>query len=223
VTRKGSAADPLAELLAAIPVVAGRAPTEDDRRRFARYLDLLLEWNRVHDLTGLAQPREIVRALFLDSLLFLPLLPPRPIRLVDIGSGAGIPGLPLRIVDPGIEVTLIEARRKRVSFLSTVRREVGLDGVEVLEGRVEDMATQRPDLEQIFDAATVRAIRLTADLVSASLRLLRPGGHLIASGRPAGSGHPSPFPFSERVSVPSSISGQRREFLIITRPPTQET
>ena len=121
-TRKRSPADPLDELLAAIPILAGRPATADDRRRFQRYLELLVQWNRVHDLTGLKDPGAIVRGLFLDSLLFLAQLPPRPLRLLDIGSGAGVPGVPLHLADSGISLTLLESRRKRVSFLATVRK-----------------------------------------------------------------------------------------------------
>ena len=79
----------------------------------------------------------IVQDLFIDSLLFLALLPPRPLALVDIGAGAGIPGLPLRLADPAIAVTLVEARRKRISFLLAAQRELDLGNVAVKEGRAE--------------------------------------------------------------------------------------
>ena len=75
-------------------------------------------------MTALESPAEIVRGLFLDSLLFLRLLPARPISLVDIGAGSGIPGLPLRLVDDRITLTLVESKRKRISFLLAVCREL---------------------------------------------------------------------------------------------------
>ncbi len=219
-TRRGSAADPLAELLAAIPRLGGRPATVQDRQRFTRYLDLLLEWNRVHDLTGHKQPRDIVRGLFLDSLLFLPQLPPRPIRLVDIGSGAGIPGLPLRILDPGIDLTVVESRRKRVSFLSTVRRELGLE-LTVVEGRAEEMLRQQPEIhgkfEGRFDAVTARGVAPSRSFLATCLQYARVGGRVIISAPPAPKRPPLPYPHARWVKAHPSIHGLDRSFLVIDR------
>jgi 16S rRNA (guanine527-N7)-methyltransferase len=214
VTRKGSATDSLEELLAAIPVLAGRPATPEDRRGFARYLELLVQWNRVHDLTGLKQPREMVRGLFLDSLLFLPQLPPRPIRLVDIGSGAGIPGLPLRIVDDGIDLTLIEARRKRVSFLLTVQRDLALARVAVLEGRAEQISAQMPELESEFDVVVARAITPTHEFLRSCSRYLKPGGKVIVSGPPPTKMSPLPHVGPGWTKIRFPRLGLERMFLI---------
>ena len=217
-TRKGSAADPVAELLAAIPVLAGRPATPKDRERFARYLALLLEWNRVHDLTSHKQPREVVRGLFLDSLLFLPQLPPRPLRLLDIGSGAGIPGLPLHLLDPDIRVALLEARRKRVSFLTTVRRELRLDGVEVLEGRAEQVLADRPDLKGGFDAVTARGVTPSTGFVLVCLDYVRVGGRVIVSGPPAPpKSGPLPHPSGRWVKGSFPIPELNRWFFVVER------
>ena len=215
-TRKGSAGDPLAELLTAIPRLVGRPATEQDRQRFTRYLALLLEWNRVHDLTGHKHPRDIVRGLFLDSLLFLPQLPPRPIRLVDIGSGAGIPGLPLRILDPGIDLTVVESRRKRVSFLSAVRRELGLE-VTVVEGRAEEMLRQHPDINGRFDAVTARGVAPSKGFLATCLQYARVGGRVIVSAPPAPKRPPLPHPRARWVKAHHSIPGLDRSFLVIDR------
>lgn len=183
-TAKRSGA-PLDALLTAIPVLLGRAASEEERRRFARYLELLLEWDKVHDLTGLGSAREVVRGLFLDSLLFLTPMPKRrPLRVVDIGSGAGIPGLPLRIVDSGLQLTLIESRRKRVSFLATVRRELGLLDVDVVEGRAEQVITEVPELRGTFDCALLRGVRPTPALLAACRDYLKPEGVAVAAGPP---------------------------------------
>src|SRR5262249_51380693 len=91
--------DLLADLLDASPVLTRSPATPVHRELFQRYLDLFLKWNHVHRMTALESAEEIVRGLFLDSLLFFRLLPARPISLLDIGAGSGIPGLPLRIVD----------------------------------------------------------------------------------------------------------------------------
>ncbi|HUE96917.1 MAG TPA: 16S rRNA (guanine(527)-N(7))-methyltransferase RsmG [Longimicrobiaceae bacterium] len=156
------------------------------RDQFTRYLDLLLAWNRVHRLTGFSSPFEVAEKLFMDSALFLPLFPPRPVRVADIGAGAGIPGLPLRILDPGIALTLIESRRKAVSFLSTVRRELDLMDVTVLHGRAELIVTQNIDLQGMFDVIVLRAVDRDAALLQAVRAYLKPGGAFIASGPPPG-------------------------------------
>jgi 16S rRNA (guanine527-N7)-methyltransferase len=146
---------------------------------------LLLLWNRAQNLTGFESPPEIVRGLFEDSLLFLPLLEERPIRVVDIGAGAGIPGMPLRIIDEGIEVTLIESRRKRVSFLRTVRRELGLEkSVVIEEGRAETLVSEVVRRDGEFDVAVARAVGNLEQMVPTALRYLKPGGVFIVSAPP---------------------------------------
>jgi 16S rRNA (guanine527-N7)-methyltransferase len=104
------------------------APEQIDQ--FLAYLALLLKWNRKMNLTALRTPREIIIHHFLDSLLLLPYLPETG-RLLDIGSGAGFPGLPLKIARPGLTIDLVEATAKKVSFLKEAIRRLGLSGVEV--------------------------------------------------------------------------------------------
>ena len=213
-TRKGSAGDPLDELLAAIPLLAGRPASAEDRQRFTRYLELLVEWNRVHDLTGLKDPRGIVRGLFVDSLLFLPQLPARPLRLVDIGSGAGIPGLPLHLIDPRIEATLVEARQKRVSFLRTVRRELGLETVRLVDVRAEDAIREDPELAGRYDVAVARAVTPTRPLLAMCRRWLKPGGRIVISGPPASGDLPRAPAGVTWVRVPYPKLGMERVFLV---------
>jgi 16S rRNA (guanine527-N7)-methyltransferase len=177
-------ADILAELLTAFPILVGRPATGEDRRRFQRYLDLFVQWNRVHRMTALASAREIVQGLFLDSLLFLRVLPPRPLKVVDIGAGSGIPGLPIRLADPAISLTLIEAKRKRVSFLLTACRELDLSDVKVLEGRAERLVEEVPEISGSFDAAVARAVGAQGDLLPLASRYLRPGGVVVLAGSP---------------------------------------
>jgi 16S rRNA (guanine527-N7)-methyltransferase len=126
-----------------------------------------------------------MRGLFEDSLLFLPLLPDRPLRVVDIGAGAGIPGMPLRIIDAGIEVTLIESKRKRVSFLKTVRRELGLEkSVVIEEGRAEVLVSEVVRRDGPFDVAVARAVGNLRQVLPSALQYLKPGGVFIVSAPP---------------------------------------
>ena len=109
--------------------ILGRALDQSEEGRFDKYLTLLIKWSSVHRLVGWTEPVWIVENLFLDSLLFLKVLPDTVRSLMDLGSGAGIPGVPLKIVRRHLQVTLLEARERRVSFLSTVVRELGLEGM----------------------------------------------------------------------------------------------
>ena len=195
--------DPLDELMVALGSLTGRPAGPDDRRRFQQYLDLFLRWNRTHRMTALDSADAVVEDLFIDSLLFLALLPPRPLALVDIGAGAGIPGLPLRLADPAIAVTLVEARRKRVSFLLTARRELALDNVVVKEGRAEALLQEEPGLAGSFDVVVARSVGPVAGLLPLARRYLRAGGLFIASGPP------NPLPQQPFEIVRVGIPGRR--------------
>ncbi|HSL51703.1 MAG TPA: 16S rRNA (guanine(527)-N(7))-methyltransferase RsmG [Candidatus Deferrimicrobiaceae bacterium] len=201
--------DPLDELMAAIEAITARPTTPADRRRFQQYLDLLLRWNRTHRMTALDSPAAVVRDLFIDSLLFLPLLPPRPLAVVDIGAGAGIPGVPLRLADPQIRLTLVESRRKRVSFLRAVQRELELDDVVVQEGRAEELVQRAPDLSGAFDVVVARAVGPADTLLPVALKYLKVGGLFVASAPPA----PAPRGRLEVVRVPIPGGQKTRAFL----------
>ena len=135
-------------------------------------------------MTALSSPAAIIQQLFIDSLLLLAVLPPRPLTVVDIGSGAGVPGLPLRLVDPGITLTLVESKRKRVSFLRAACREIGLGDVAVVEGRAEELVVERPDLAEAFDVAVSRGVGPVDALLPVALPYLKPGGILLVSAPP---------------------------------------
>jgi 16S rRNA (guanine527-N7)-methyltransferase len=213
-----SALDHLAH---AARVLSGRPIGVKARGQFSRYLELLLLWNRAQNLTGFESSGEIVRGLFEDSLLFLPLLPDRPIRVVDIGAGAGIPSIPLRIIDEGVEVTLVESRRKRVSFLKTVRRELGLEkGVCIEEGRAETLVSEVVRRDGPFDVAVARAVGNLGQVVPTALRYLKPGGVFIVSAPPpARLPSLSAGPHGEWRILDYGELGMKRGFFVAERSP----
>lgn len=117
--------------------------TEQQLGLFQIYLIELIRWNEKMNLTGLKSPERMVIELFLDSLVPVAGIPGET-TLLDAGSGAGFPGLPLKIVRPDLEVHLLESRAKRVSFLRQVVRLLGLTGIEVIQGRIEKDASAFP-------------------------------------------------------------------------------
>jgi 16S rRNA (guanine527-N7)-methyltransferase len=213
------ATDPLEQLFKAFPALLGRAATSVERNAFGRYADLLILWNRTHHLTAFKTRAEIGRGLFLDSLLFRALLPRAPLRVLDIGAGAGIPGVPLRLVEPGLSLTLIESRRKPVSFLHALTRELAMPDISVHHGRAEDVISELPELTGGFDVVLTRAVRLGVDLIEIAMAYLRIGGKLVASGPPVG----SPMPRinwqgpAEWKTVKFPKIGLARAFLMATK------
>lgn len=156
--------------------VLGRPLSELEAELFARYLDLLRQWQRVHRLVGSIEPRWMVTNLVLDSLAFVRVLPEGVSDLVDIGSGAGIPGVPIKIVSPGMRLTMIEARERRVSFLRTIVRELALPDVTVVGRRAEDAMEE---LARRYDAAVMRCAGPAAELLPVAEGLVRPGGTVV--------------------------------------------
>jgi 16S rRNA (guanine527-N7)-methyltransferase len=195
--------------MVALPALAARPAGPDDRRRFQRYLDLFLRWNRTHRMTALDSAAAVVEDLFIDSLLFLALLPPRPLALVDIGAGAGIPGLPLRLADPAITVTLVEARRKRVSFLLAAQRELHLDNVTVKEARAELLLEQEPVLAGAFDVVVARSVGPAEALLSLARKYLKAGGLFVAAGPP------NPLPQEPFEIIRVAIPGTRKSRIFL--------
>ena len=178
--RSGTALAP-ERLGAGARAILGRPLTDPEADRFRQYLELLARWQRTQRLVGSSDPGWIVDHIILDSLLFARLLPPGANRILDVGSGAGVPGVPLKIVLPQTAFTLLEARAKRVSFLSTVIRELALEGCEVVNARLEAITSDR---RGYYDAVVMRCAGDPAAHRDDALSLLRRGGSMIASGPP---------------------------------------
>ena len=199
--------------------VLDRAPSSQELEAFSRYLALLLEWNRTHHLTGYRSRPDITEKLFLDSLLFLRWMKPEAWRVLDLGAGVGIPGLPMRIVEPRIKLTLLEARRRWSSFLAVAVRELGLQGAQVLSGRAEQLLSSEPALQGAFDVVVTRAAGPIQSILPLALGFLTLGGRLISSGPPAGRPLPAlPVGLAHRwESVPAGGKDVSRRFLIIEK------
>jgi 16S rRNA (guanine527-N7)-methyltransferase len=159
----------------------GRRLRAAETASMGKYLNLLIKWQKSQRLIGSSDPNWIVDNVIVDSLLFTQAIPRELSTLCDLGSGAGIPGIPLSVVMPSIHVTLIEARQRRGSFLSTVIRELGLHNCTLLNRRLEDVV---PELRGRFNAVVMRCAGSPASLLTKVRHVIAPGGVVIASGPP---------------------------------------
>jgi len=182
--------------------------TETQVRQLSTYLDLLLRWNSRINLTAVREPEEIITRHFGESLFAAWHLssatspaPERQRRLLDFGSGAGFPGLPIKIWEPHVELTLIESNQKKATFLREVIRALGLDSAEVFSGRAEDFRQQA-------DVVTLRAVEKFERSLPFATRLVAPGGRLallIGESQVAPAQRPEPgFRWQDPRPIPLS-------------------
>jgi 16S rRNA (guanine527-N7)-methyltransferase len=140
------------------------------------YIALLDKWNRTHNLTAIREPERMVTHHLLDALATLPHLPDAAsARLIDVGSGGGLPGVPLAIARPRWRITLLDSNRKKAAFLRQAAAELALANVAVAAMRAEDYAPDPP-----FDVAISRAFADLAQFVAAARHLVGPRGRLLA-------------------------------------------
>jgi 16S rRNA (guanine527-N7)-methyltransferase len=151
---------------------------EEAVHRFSIYLDELLKWNRKINLTAIRTEREIIIKHFLDSLSVYPYLFQHHI-LLDIGSGAGFPGIPLKIVGPGFNIALVDSVLKKVDFQNHIIRTLRLDGIKAVHGRLEPRRVPE-ELAGRFDAVVARALSDLKTFLSIAYLCLRAGGTAVA-------------------------------------------
>jgi 16S rRNA (guanine527-N7)-methyltransferase len=161
-----------------------------DRDRLAAHLRLIEKWNRVHNLTAVREPEQMVILHLLDSLSLLPHLGGAA-TLIDIGAGPGFPGIPVAIARPDIQVTLLDSSHKKCAFLEQAKADLALANVEVVCERVEQYKS-----EERFDIVVSRAFADLSDFVTLSRHLVAPGGRLLAMK--------GVYPFEELARVPAS-------------------
>lgn len=149
---------------------------------FRTYYDELILWNQRVNLTSITEFPEVQIQHFLDSLAGLLILEPKwapGLCLIDIGTGAGFPGVPLKMVRPEIRLALLESTRKKAAFLRHLVSVLGLEGTEVLEGRAEEIG-RRSESREAYDAAVSRAVAELRVLLELAVPLLRVGGLFVA-------------------------------------------
>lgn len=159
---------------------AGATLTEEQLQQFFQYYELLTEWNRVMNLTAITDYREVVLKHFADSIVLVQVYDmTETCTVIDIGTGAGFPGIPLKIAYPKLRVTLLDSLNKRVKFLNQVILQLGLTGIEAIHGRAEDLA-KREEYRECFDLCVSRAVANLASLSEYCIPYVRVGGYFIS-------------------------------------------
>ena len=155
--------------------------TDRQKEQYERYFELLVEWNEKINLTAITKKDEVYLKHFYDSIapILQGLIQNHPIRLLDIGAGAGFPSLPMKILFPELDVTIIDSLNKRINFLHLLAEELDLDGVHFYHGRAEDFA-QDKEFRAQFDVVTARAVARMQVLSELTIPYLKVGGRLLA-------------------------------------------
>ena len=163
----------LSDTLARGVEALGLSLSDDQQRQLLAYVDLLVKWNQAYNLTAIRDPAEMVTRHLLDSLAMQPYLETG--TLADLGTGPGLPGIPLAIARPQLQVTLVESNGKKARFMREAVRQLGLGNARVAESRAESLAEPAA-----YDHLTARAMDTLAGIIRVGGHLLRPGGRLLA-------------------------------------------
>ena len=159
--------------------------TEGQYEQFIKYMRLLQEWNEKINLTAITEDEEVVKKHFIDCIkAFKSDKIKNAKTIIDVGTGAGFPGLPIAIMNPNVEVTLLDSLNKRINFLNLVVRELGLKNVKTIHSRAEDGA-RKPELREKFDIATSRAVANMAVLSEFCMPYVKKGGYFVALKGPS--------------------------------------
>jgi len=155
--------------------------TDQQKFQFERYFELLVEWNEKINLTAITEKEEVYLKHFYDSIapILQGLIENQEIKLLDIGAGAGFPSLPMKILYPQLDVTIIDSLNKRINFLQLLAEELDLEGVHFYHGRAEDFAQDKHFRAQ-FDIVTARAVARMQVLSELTIPYLKVGGKLLA-------------------------------------------
>jgi 16S rRNA (guanine527-N7)-methyltransferase len=188
--------------------------SEEQIQAFMTFLRELKKWNRTYNLTAITSDNDIIMKHFLDSLLFLNVFPSHVHKVADAGTGAGFPGVPIKLIRPDIDCILIESSRKKTAFLKHLVRVLGLSGVSILQKRIEDLGE---DFEKGFDVVVSRATFRVKDFLKKACPYVKDDGILVLSkGRKVSEEIKGLEKKDiERRSIALPLSNIQRNFIII--------
>ena len=150
----------------------------EQAEQFFDYMNLLIEWNEKMNLTAITDPEEIILKHFIDSITILKDIEDGS-KVVDVGTGAGFPGIPLSIMNPTLKITLVDSLNKRLIFLQEVVNKLGLKNIEIVHARAEEFG-QNKKYRETFDIATSRAVANLSTLSEYLIPLVKVGGKVIS-------------------------------------------
>ena len=167
------------ELLRVSAASMGVELNDTQVQQFIKYYEILVEWNSFMNLTGITEYEEVVQKHFVDSLALCKAMDVHSVSsLIDIGTGAGFPGIPLKIAYPHLKVTLLDSLQKRIKFLNEVVMQLGLEEVETIHGRAEDFA--KPSMKrESYDVCVSRAVANLTSLSEYCLPYVNLGGYFV--------------------------------------------
>ncbi len=167
------------ELLKTSAEKMGIELSQNQLEKFDLYKKLLLEWNEKMNLTAITDDEGIAIKHFSDSISVLPLIENKNASLIDVGTGAGFPGIPLKIANDGFKVTLLDSLNKRITFLEEVKKELGITNLECIHSRAED-GGRNADLREKFDYCVSRAVARLSVLSEYCMPFVAVGGYFIS-------------------------------------------
>ncbi|MDS1029838.1 16S rRNA (guanine(527)-N(7))-methyltransferase RsmG [Bacillota bacterium LX-D] len=190
---------------------------EDQLEKLQQFMTLLQEWNKVMNLTAIKDEAGIISKHFIDSLLYAKNAGVLNVnKVLDLGTGAGFPGIPLKIWQPDLPITLVDSLRKRINFLAEVIKILDLKNIELVHGRAEDIG-KNDDYREKYDLVLSRAVASLPVLVEYCLPLVKVGGKFAAAKGPD-----YDHELAEGKNAVKILGGELKKVFFYTLPPTED-